>query len=83
MPGWTLRELDCTHCGGTFTDMEGDLILPLPRLCDACLIALWDLSDEVLESLEINAANRGLLNSIRELQSLAEILSQRKLNRGD
>ncbi len=82
MPGWTLRELDCTHCGGTFTDMEGDLILPMPQLCDDCLKALWGLSDEELDSLEIHPENRGLLNSLRVQQSLEEILSERILNRG-
>ncbi|MFN2145239.1 MAG: hypothetical protein ACK2T7_07785 [Anaerolineales bacterium] len=83
MPGYTLRELDCTHCGNSFTDMEGDLILPVPRLCDDCLKALWHLSKEELDRWQVNAENRALLISLQEKRSLAEILVERKLFRGE
>jgi hypothetical protein len=43
-----LREFECTLCQQQFTRFSGDLIVPGPRLCDACLQELWPLDDDAL-----------------------------------
>jgi hypothetical protein len=43
-----LREFECTLCGQRFKKFSGDLILPGPRLCDACLRELWQLEGDAL-----------------------------------
>ena len=44
-----LREFECTLCHQRFTLLSGDLILPIPRLCDECLKVLWELEGDALE----------------------------------
>ena len=43
-----LREFECTLCQQRFTLLSGDLILPEPMLCDACLQELWQLEGDAL-----------------------------------
>lgn len=50
MPGYFLREFDCSICGQPFTMMEGDMILPIPRLCDSCLKENWNANPGTLQS---------------------------------
>lgn len=81
MPGMYLRPFNCTHCGQTFTMMEGDMILPLPRLCDACLQTYWTETEEALDALGMNADNIQLLQSLKTSQTLTELLAQRARDR--
>ena len=48
MPGMTLRAFECDLCGEEFTLIVGDLYIPMPRVCDACLKVVWDMDDEAL-----------------------------------
>jgi 5-methylcytosine-specific restriction endonuclease McrA len=81
MVGIMLRELECTHCGGTFTDMEGDMIFPIPRLCDNCLVDLWHSSDEEINQKNVSAENLQLLQQLRQTTQLELLLSERDNNR--
>ena len=83
-----LREFECTLCQQRFILLSGDLILPLPRICDECLEVLWELEGDALEkhiseSLgnaskdrecpELRIENQELVNgTVRHIQWLKE-----------
>ena len=50
MPVMALREFECTLCSQSFTLLAGDLMVPAPNLCDACLEEIWALEGKALES---------------------------------
>lgn len=78
MPGYFLREFDCTRCGQPFNMMEGDMILPIPRLCDECLKKLWDLGDTALDALETSEGLKYFMNDLRlKWESLEALLEDR------
>ena len=64
MPGYALRDLDCTMCRKRFTLLYGDLIIPSTIICDDCLREAWELSGDALtayisERLKENASRAG------------------------
>jgi hypothetical protein len=48
MPGLAVRDFECSLCQQHFTLLSGDLILPGPNICDACLREIWGLVGDVL-----------------------------------
>jgi len=48
MVGIALREFQCTLCRAQFTRLAGDLMVPSPNLCDACLRVVWEMDDATL-----------------------------------
>ena len=72
-----LREFECTLCHQRFTLLSGDLILPIPRLCDECLKVLWELEGDALEkriseSLAKASQDRARPESHTEKQALVD-----------
>ncbi len=49
MVGMGLREFPCTLCGQTIESYSGDLLVPQPEVCDACLPIVWEMDDESLK----------------------------------
>ena len=82
MPGMTLRQFNCTHCDQPFTQIEGDLILPIPRLCDDCLKTYWQHSESELLALGMAAENIQLLQTLKSRQTLTDLLAERTRARG-
>lgn len=74
MPGMALREFECSLCQGRFTLLAGDLVLPGPRLCDACARRVWNVEGEahlrqVVEGLPgVDGAQTGEI--LRHLEAL-------------
>jgi len=84
MPGFFLREFDCTYCGQPFTMMEGDMILPIPTLCDACLKQLWHLEDTAFEELDKAGSLKFFLEGLRQQwETLEALLEDRAQARGE
>jgi len=48
MVGIALRTFDCTLCQAQFERLAGDLMVPAPNLCDACLQVVWEMDDATL-----------------------------------
>ncbi len=48
MPGFGLREFECTLCQQSFIMPSGDLILPEPNICDECLNQVWEMKAQAL-----------------------------------
>ena len=42
------RDFECIFCGQTFSQLSGDLMVPGPDICDACLETVWSLDDDAL-----------------------------------
>lgn len=50
MVGMALRTFHCTLCRAQFTRLAGDLMVPSPNLCDACLQVVWGMDDATLSA---------------------------------
>jgi len=46
--GIAIREFECTLCLSQFTRLAGDLMVPSPNICDACLRVVWKMDDAAL-----------------------------------
>ncbi len=42
------REFECILCQGNFTLLSGDLMIPMPVVCDECLVKLDQLEGDAL-----------------------------------
>jgi hypothetical protein len=58
----TVREFVYSLCGEAFSLLEGDLVLPVPRLCDGCISRHWEASEQ---EKELEPAVQDALSSLR------------------
>jgi len=93
MPGLTLRGFECNLCGQEFTLLAGDLYVPQPRVCDACVLEVWEMDDDVLTRHVAQClAGEGEMPADRIVQDIGwqreqwksaeELIAQRERERG-
>lgn len=79
MPGMAVRKFACALCGEHFTLLEGDLVLPGPRLCDECVSQHWEGGQQ---NPELPPDIRAALDSLRaEWPDLTALLAARAADR--
>ena len=48
MPVVALHEFNCILCQQTFELMFGDVIFPIPEMCEDCLREVWEMDEKAL-----------------------------------
>lgn len=82
--GWSsARRVHCTLCGAGFGIRWGEMVNPADRLCDACIVSLWE---ETPSEAELASRCRELAGMdpavvaatiVRKVDQLRELVSDR------